>query len=103
MTKTLLENIEKTNWPQKKVLVQAAAAFLVALIVFILNNFVITDEKKKVPSELAALATPFFTALIAYAVPPGRDERIIECDKKGNSDQNGKYVKSARIQKKKSS
>jgi hypothetical protein len=90
---------QKTNWPQQKVLVPAVAGFLVALIVFILNNFVITDEKKKVPSELSALAIPVLTGLLAYWIPPGRDERIIECNQDGQSENNGKYVKSAKIKK----
>jgi uncharacterized membrane protein len=95
-TSTQQEKIEEAQWPQRKVWVPAVAGFVVASIVFILNNFVITDEKKKVPSELSALATPVVTGIIAYLITPGRDERLIV-----KSNQSGKYVTSARIKKEK--
>lgn len=59
-----------TNLPSAKVSVGALAGVTVAIVVFILNYWVLGD--KPIPGELASLITFLVSGVASYFTPPSR-------------------------------
>jgi hypothetical protein len=71
---------QSTSQPLRKVGFASFAGAMVVLSVGILNDHVSYFEKKPVSADIAAAATAVVEFLVAYFVPHGKDETIVEED-----------------------
>lgn len=70
--------------PVRKVTVGAFSGALVTLIVFVLNNYVPSFQKKPITIETAGAAITVVTFIVSYLVPPDPRETIAQ-DREGNT------------------
>ena len=70
--------------PVRKVTVGAFSGALVTLIVFVLNNYVSSFQKKPITIETAGAAITVVTFIVSYLVPPDPRETIAQ-DREGNT------------------
>lgn len=61
--------------PTQKVISGAVAGALSAILVYILNTFVLTNGQS-IPAEIASALTTLLTLLVSYMVPPGAGDGI---------------------------
>ena len=75
-TTTQLKKQQSTYQPVRKVTAGAFTGALVTLLVLILNTYVPFFEKKPISGEISGAATTVLTFIVAYLVPPGKNEAI---------------------------
>ena len=69
---------KSTSLPIRKVGFASFAGAVVVLTVGILNDYIPYFEDKPVSANISAAATVIVEFLVAYLVPPGKDETIVE-------------------------
>lgn len=69
---------QKSARPTNKVVATGLAGAITTIIVWILNTFVLPEP---MPAEVVAALTTIIAVLVAYFVPPGAEDQIIEVSK----------------------
>lgn len=67
-----------TYAPVRKVTAGALSGAVVTLVIWMLNTYVSPFDKKPIPAEITGTMTTIVSFLISYAVPPARNETIVE-------------------------
>jgi hypothetical protein len=68
---------QKTAVPTTKVTAGALAGALSAIVVWILNAFVMAPEKQ-IPAEIGMMLTTVLTFLVSYLTPPSPGDAPVE-------------------------
>jgi hypothetical protein len=73
-----------THAPVRKVTAGALSGAIVTLVIWMLNTYVPMFNRRPIPAEITGTLTTIVSFMISYAVPPGRDETVIE-DEQGRT------------------
>lgn len=73
-----------TYAPVRKVTAGALSSAIVTLVIWMLNTYVSPFDRRPIPAEIAGTLTTIVSFMISYAVPPGRDETVVE-DEQGRT------------------